>query len=62
MRAYVDKDACIGCGLCADICPEVFSLDDDGVAEAIDEDITDDVLDSAREAEEQCPTGAISIE
>ncbi|MGI6188597.1 MAG: ferredoxin [Clostridiales bacterium] len=62
MRAYVDKDACIGCGLCTDICPEVFSLDDDGLAEAIDEEIADDVLDSAREAEEQCPTGAIVIE
>ena len=62
MRAYVDKDACIGCGLCTDICTEVFSLDDDGLAEAIDEEIADDVLDSAREAEEQCPTGAIVIE
>ena len=43
MKAYVDKDACIGCGLCVDICPEVFSLDDDGLAEAINDDIADDV-------------------
>ena len=24
MHAEVDKDTCIGCGACPDICPEVF--------------------------------------
>ncbi len=26
---YIDEDECIACGLCQDICPEVFKLDDD---------------------------------
>ena len=44
-----------------DVCPEVFSLDDDELAEAIDEEMADDGW-TAQEAEEQCPTGAIVIE
>lgn len=26
----VDKDACIGCGTCVAVCPNVFQLGDDG--------------------------------
>ena len=62
MKAFVDKDACIGCGLCADICPEVFKMDDDGTSTAIDTEIPDDAKDAAREAAEQCPVEAITIE
>ncbi|AGC68685.1 ferredoxin [Thermoclostridium stercorarium subsp. stercorarium DSM 8532] len=62
MKAFVDKDVCIGCGLCTDLCPEVFSMDDDGTATAIDEEISEDTEDAAREAAEQCPVGAIKID
>ena len=34
MKATVDKSLCIGCGLCADACPEVFEMDDDNKAQA----------------------------
>ena len=33
---YFVNDGCIGCGLCAGTCPDVFSMSDDGVAVAID--------------------------
>jgi len=62
MKAYVDKDTCIGCGLCTEVCPDVFSMDDDGLAVAIDEEIPEDAVDCAQDAQQQCPTGAISIE
>ena len=30
MKARVDQDTCIGCGVCPSICPEVFDMKDDG--------------------------------
>lgn len=62
MKAHVDKDICIGCGLCPDICPEIFSMDDDGLAIAKDIEIPEDIVDSAKDAESQCPVEAISVE
>ncbi len=28
-RVYIDEDECIGCGLCEEICPEVFKLNEE---------------------------------
>ena len=61
MKAFVDKDTCIGCAACEGVCPEIFSIEDDGLAVAIDLAITDDLMESANEACEGCPVGAISI-
>ena len=62
MKAYVDKETCIGCELCPEICPEIFEMEDDGLAVAKDSEIPEDLLGDAQEAEESCPTGAITIE
>lgn len=62
MKAYVDKETCIGCELCPEICPEIFFMEDDGLANAEDIEISDDLLDSAKEAEESCPVDAITVE
>ena len=62
MKACVDKDTCIGCELCPEICPEIFSMEDDGLAVAKDIEIPGDLLESAQEAEESCPVGAIIVE
>lgn len=56
---YVVNDGCIGCGLCEGTCPEVFSITDAGVAVAVDTDVPDDALDTAAEAKDGCPVGAI---
>jgi ferredoxin len=34
MRAIVDEETCIGCGLCAETCPEVFEMNDDKARES----------------------------
>jgi ferredoxin len=62
MKGFVDKDTCIGCGLCPSLCPEIFEMDDDGKAVAKNVEIPEDTVDSAKEAEESCPVEAITVE
>lgn len=62
MKAIVDKDTCIGCELCTSVCPGVFTMGEDGKSEAIAGDVPADMHSDARDAAEQCPVGAISIE
>ena len=56
---YIVNEGCIGCGLCEATCPEVFSMSDAGVAVAIDGEVPEEALDTAAEAKEGCPVGAI---
>lgn len=62
MQAMVDKDTCIGCGLCPTICEQVFGMGDDGKAEVMCEGLGEEVQDAAKEARDSCPVDAISIE
>lgn len=56
---YIVNDGCIGCGLCASTCPEVFSIGDEGVAVATQTEVPEEALKSAAEAKDGCPVGAI---
>jgi ferredoxin len=62
MKASIDRDGCIACGLCTTICPEVFRMADDGLAEVYVDVVPEEVEDSAKEAEESCPVEVISVE
>lgn len=62
MKAHVDENTCIGCGLCPQICSEVFEMNDDGKAEAIKSDVPNNTENAAVEAEESCPVAAITVE
>ena len=61
MKAKVNKDQCIGCGACAAIVPDVFEIEDDGLACAKGE-VTESNKDEVIDASESFPTGAISVE
>ncbi len=60
MNAKVDAEACIGCGVCSDICPQVFEMKDDK-AIVIAGTACDDA-GCCQEALDSCPTQAIILE
>ena len=56
---YAVNENCIACGLCTDLCPEVFSMGDEGTAVAIGTEVPDEAAESAAEAMDSCPVSAI---
>lgn len=60
MKATVDESLCIGCGLCPQLCPEVFEMDGD-LAVVKSDPVPEEAEDSCREAAEECPVSAITI-
>ena len=76
MKVWIDQDLCTGDGLCEEICPQVFTLLDDGLAYVKDDDqvldnpggaegrasVPTDYEDAVREAAEECPGECIFVE
>jgi len=62
MKGFVDKNICIGCGVCPTVCPEVFEMDDDGLAIASKDEMADNLVESEKDAKMQCPVNAITVE
>ena len=60
MNVHVNEN-CIGCGLCTTMCPDVFTMTDEGVAAARDE-IFPEQEGQVQEAAESCPVSAIERE
>lgn len=56
----IDKNTCTGCGLCIDVCPEIFQIKDDKAIVSTDS-IPDEFYDLCIDAKEQCPLEAIKI-
>ncbi|TSC65510.1 MAG: cytochrome P450, family 51 (sterol 14-demethylase) [Candidatus Berkelbacteria bacterium Gr01-1014_85] len=59
-RIRVDRDLCIGAASCVALAPEIFQLDNDGIAIITDADGA--TVEALLEAAKSCPTNAIIIE
>lgn len=61
MELKVNKDKCIGCGMCVSTLNEVFDFDEDGQAKVIESPISEEHEEKAAElaSDNGCPTGAI---
>jgi ferredoxin len=61
VKAKIDAELCVACGLCAETVPEVFAMEDDKAV------VTPNIIPAeleakARQAAEECPVEAIEIE
>jgi ferredoxin len=58
-KVVVDQELCIGCGACANLCPELFELQEDGKSKVVGkgecEKCDCEIVIS------NCPVGAIKI-
>lgn len=61
-RATINPGRCCGYGICAELCPQVFQLDDMGFVLVQEPLVPAELVDAAREACESCPESAISLE
>jgi ferredoxin len=58
-KVTVDKNTCVGCGLCEQVCADVFEVKGDGIAHVKAQSCASCNL---QEVAEQCPVNAIKIE
>ena len=62
MKARIDREGCISCGLCVDTCPNVFRMGEDAVAEVYVDVIPTEDEALAIEAQDGCPVSVITVE
>jgi len=60
MKAVVDSEKCIGCGLCVQVAPEIYEMQEDKAVTLVDE-IAEDKMEDAKNGADQCPVTAIIV-
>lgn len=56
------EEGCIADGICNDLCPEVFGLNDDGEAYVLDDADFDENEQGIKDAANECPVEIIKYE
>lgn len=60
MKAVIDQESCIGCGLCVQVAPDVYTMDGDKAA-AISASLSANLVEQAKTGADQCPVNAITV-
>ena len=56
-KVYIVKEECLGCETCAELCPDVFEMNDEGLAEV--REGADTAVECVDDAIASCPAGCI---
>ncbi len=59
MKIEVDKDKCLGCGLCVSSCPQCFKME--GGTSSVVKDVKECKKCDLKQVADDCPAGAIKI-
>jgi ferredoxin len=71
MKISINREECIGCGVCEALCPEVFKLLEDGKSGIVDKyregslgegQVEDDLATCVENAKTSCPVEVIKTE
>ncbi|HOY68085.1 MAG TPA: ferredoxin [Candidatus Ozemobacteraceae bacterium] len=61
MKAKVNPEICIGCGMCVGTCPEVFHMENDKAVVVV-ETVPAPSCAACRQACQECPVQAIELQ
>jgi len=62
MKVKVDHELCSGDGICVDIAPDIFEMNEEDQAIVLVDTVPPEQEDAVREAAESCPEECIYIE
>lgn len=71
LKVNIDRDGCIGCGVCEAFCPEVFRLVEDGKSSVVEKyrkgglgegETGEEFADCVGNARDSCPVTVIKTE
>jgi len=62
MRVIADRSRCCGYGLCAQVCPQVYKLDADGLVYLESDTVPPGLEEEAAEGAAACPSEALRVE
>ncbi len=61
MKVKIDHELCAGDAICAELCPEVFEMQDDDKAHVIVDEVPEGSEECVQDAIDSCPESCIEI-